>query len=135
MSTQELNLTSELARLLYYAAHVATTIRQRSEKIDSRGCRLLNGKGIFQLADALHNFDLLGHAVLTNNPRAMLRVCNLLLKDYQRYIQRYAIPLDDTKTSGFGKPGIHMVDLQEGVKIITEIQTRVRLLTKAACVS
>ncbi|WP_047257957.1 hypothetical protein [Chromobacterium subtsugae] len=132
MNSQELNLTSELARLLYYTAHIATTIRQHSKQATGRTHRLRNGKDIWQLADTLHNFDLLGHAILANNPQTMLRVCDLLLKDYQRYIERYAVPLANVETSGNIKAGNYMVDLQEGMEIITEIKTRVRPFTKMA---
>lgn len=114
----QINLTAELSRLVSYTAIVARKIRMYSA-YNPQGFRLENAPyDIMWLSDSLHNFSMLGNAVLRENPSEILRACDDLLSMYQGY-------LDDQPTSdSFKREGVR-VDLNEAMSVFSDIRAKV----------
>ena len=116
----KVDLTRELARLLNFTASVAVAIRMYSA-YNQNGARHENAPtDLMWLSDSLHNFDMLGNAILTDTPANILVACDSLLTSFQSYQKEFPRSTRQAKPT-FDRNSQH-VKLIEAMAIFTDIR-------------
>lgn len=127
----ELDLTSELARLLNYTAEVATAIRMNSPY---NGCyepaNPQHGNDVMWLADCLHNFGMLGRAIQGADPKGIDFACDMLLQAYERYGQDSYSDIVKGDPQGAFERNTELFSLAEGMRIFMDIKAKVSPLVR-----
>ena len=119
----KVDLSTELARLLNFTATVAIAIRMYSA-YNSSGARHEDAPNdLMWLSDSLHNFDMLGNAILAGIPENILFACDSLLKAFQSYQEVFPGSTRQAKPT-FERNSQH-VDLKVAMAIFTDIRVKV----------
>lgn len=85
-----LNLTIELARLLNFTADVAVAIRMYSayNQGDLGNTKQFAPHDVMWLSDCLHNFGMLGDAILSGDLTRIHFACDQLSSHYRDYLSK-----------------------------------------------
>ncbi|WP_424196606.1 hypothetical protein ACMYR3_16990 (plasmid) [Ampullimonas aquatilis] len=91
------NFTSELALLMKFTGDTATAIRMYSAYTGGSPSnsthipydREREALDLMFLADALHHFSTLGHALQEANPARLVQTCDRLLRSFSHYDTEY----------------------------------------------
>lgn len=118
-----IDLTSELARLLQFTANVATAIRMYSAYNQSGEQHVDAPNDLMWLADSLHNFDMLGRAILAGRPANILFACDTLLKTYQGYQEVF--PGSTRQARPTFERNAHRVELKEAMEIFSGVREKI----------
>lgn len=118
------NFTWEAGRLLDFVGRVALSIRMNSPyNGDYYPHDPRHGDDVMWLADCLHGFERLGHALQGSDLHAIVDVCDGLLISYQEYGRT------DTNYRSQPAPTFErqsLFTLGEGRAILTEIRDKAR---------
>lgn len=118
----KIDLTSELARLLEFAAKIAIAIRMYSAYNQSGEHHEDAPSDLMWLSDSLHNFDMLGRAVLDGSPPNIILACDTLSRSFRGYQEihpnstRQAKPTFDRNAK--------RIDLNEAIAVFEEIRSK-----------
>lgn len=126
----QIDLTSELAKLLKFTADVARAIRMYSAYNQSGARHEDAPNDLMWLADSLHNFDMLGRAITEGSPANVVFACDALLKAYQGYQEVF--PGSDRQPKPTFDRNAHRVELKEAMAIFSDIRAKVLPLTQSA---
>ena len=117
-----IDLTSELGRLLEFTGKVATAIRMYSA-YNPCGDHEDAGMDLMWLSDSLHSFGTLGKAVQAGDSENIMFACDALLKMYRGYQEirpnssRQALPTFERNAK--------RVNLNEAIATFTDIRIKV----------
>ncbi|MEM8519525.1 hypothetical protein [Janthinobacterium sp. CAN_S7] len=126
----KVDLSTELARLLNFTATVAIAIRMYSA-YNSSGARHEDAPNdLMWLSDSLHNFDMLGNAILAGIPENILFACDSLIKALQSYQEVF--PGSTRQAKPTFERNSQRVELKEAIAIFTDIRAKVLPLAKFA---
>jgi len=120
MNKAELNLTTELAKLLTFVSDVATAIRMNSpyngqyNPTDKE-----HGYAVLWLSDCLHNYGMLSDAIQKQDREQILFSCDTLISIYETYKSK------DTSKVVFEKHSRGLFTLDNGIEIFNAIKSKV----------
>lgn len=120
------NFTWEAGRLLGYIGRVATAIRMNTPyngAYDPRASH--HADDVMWLADSLHHFERLGHALQESNLQIIEDACNALLATYKDY-GRSDTGMRSEPAATFERQTVFRLD--EGRAILTELRDKARAL-------
>ncbi len=120
------NFTWEAGRLLGYAGRVATAIRMNTPYnglYDSKAPH--HADDVMWLADSIHHFERLGHALQESNLKNIEDTCSTLLAIYIDY-ERSNTGMKSEPSATFERQTVFQLD--EGRAIITELRDKARAL-------
>lgn len=121
------DLTEELAKLLNFAAHVATAIRRHSAYNPEAARQAQAPVDVMWLSDCLHNFSMLGHAILKGTPHDILVSCDAHLCMYESYLEAH--PNAEPQALATFERNVGPARLSEAMDVFREIRAKVLPLT------
>lgn len=122
------NLTEELARLLIFTASVATAIRMYSAYNQAGDRHEDAPNDLMWLSDSLHNFDMLGNAILGGTPGNILFACDSLLRSFQGYQEVF--PESTRQAKPTFERNAQRIQLKDAMAIFIDIRAKVLPLTQ-----
>ena len=121
------DLTAELAKLLNFTAHVALAIRRHSAYNPEAARQAHAPFDVMWLSDSLHNFSMLGHAILNGTPHEILVACNAHLSIYESYLEAH--PNSELQAQAAFERNVGRVRLSEAMDVFRAIRMKVLPLT------
>ena len=119
----KVDLTTELARLLNFTARIAIAIRMYSAYNQNAAHHDDAPNDLMWLSDSLHNFDMLGNAILAGIPENIIVACDSLLRAFHSYQE--VIPGSTRQAKPTFERNAHLVNLKEAMAIFTNIRVKV----------
>lgn len=119
----KVDLTTELARLLNFTARIAIAIRMYSAYNQSSAHHEDAPNDLMWLSDSLHNFGMLGNAILAGIPQNIIVACDSLLKTFHSYQEVF--PGSTRQAKPTFERNAHRVELKEAMAIFTDIRVKV----------